>query len=142
MKKQLADPRFVFLYLVISAFVVGVAMTYSFVADLGAWQTVLLLLGGLIGGWATLFTLLEVRRIAKTPKYLADEALEQEPNPYGPRKVIVKPPTGDPCVHHEDYPESAGLTEEQLLFRIADPTPIIEEYLTRRAKKKQQAAAH
>jgi len=125
---------------VISAVVVGGAMTYSALTGLGKWQTTLLLSGALLGAWATLFSFLEMHGIGQTSKDKAEEALLKEANPYGPHTVVVLPPTGSPCVHHEDYPESAGFTEEQLLFRTPDRTPLIEEFLDRRAQKKQNAA--
>lgn len=140
MNKRLLNARFHFLYVVISAVAIGCALTYSFIAGLGSWQTVLVLMGLLLGAWATLFSFLEVRRLAQTPKERADEALTEEPDPYAPRTVVVEPPTGVPYPHHEDYPESAGLEEGQLLSRLTDPTPLIEDFLSRRHKEKQKAA--
>jgi hypothetical protein len=140
MKKLWANARFGFLYLVMAAVVVGCAGTYSLITGLAWWQTALLLIGGLLGAWATLFSLLEIRLIVQTPSDKAEEALLEESNPYGPHNVVVLPPTGDPCPHHEDYPESAGFSEEQLVFRTPDRTPLIEDFLDRRAKRKQKAA--
>lgn len=139
MKRHLADPRFSFLYLVISAVAVGGGLAYSALVGLGKWHTTLLLTGALLGAWETLFTFLEIFRIARGPNDKTDERLQEE-NPYGPHSVVVLPPTGDACPHHEDYPESAGLTEEQLLFRTPDRTPFIEDFLDRRAQRKQKTA--
>jgi len=139
MNKYLANARFIFLYAVISAVVVGIVMTYSWVVDLAWFQTALALTGGLLGAWATLFTLLEIRRIARKARGQAEEPIN-EADLYVPKTVVVLPPTGDPCPHHEDYPESAGFSEEQLVFRTPDRTPLIEDFLDRRAAKKQQAA--
>jgi hypothetical protein len=113
-------------------------MTYSLVANLSRFQTTLALTGGLLGAWATLFTLLEIRRIARKARGLTEDPI----NPadlYVPKTVVVLPPTGDPCPHHEDYPESAGFSEEQLVFRTPDRTPIIEDFLERRAARKAKA---
>jgi len=140
MNKHLANARFSFLYVIISAVAVGIVMTYSLIAGLAIWQTALALTGGLLGAWATLFTLLEIRRIAQTPEDRAAEALIEQENPDAMPTVVVLPPTGDPCPHHEDYPESAGFSEEQLVFRTPDRTPLIEDFLDRRAQKKQKAA--
>lgn len=140
MNKHLANARFSFLYVFISAIAVGIAMTYSLIAGLAWWQTALVLIGGVVGACATLFTVLEVRRIAQTPEQRAAEALIEQENPDALPPVVVLPPTGDPCPHHEDYPESAGFSEEQLVFRTPDRTPLIEDFLDRRAKRKQQAA--
>jgi hypothetical protein len=139
MNKHLLNARFSFLYVVISAVAIGCAMTYSFVAGLGSWQTILVLVGLLVGAWATLFSFLEVRRLAQAPKSV-DETFKKEPDPSAPRTVVVEPPTGAPYPHHEDYPESAGLEEGQLLSRLTDPTPLIEDFLSRRHKEKQKAA--
>ena len=125
--------KFAFLYVVVSAPVIACVMIYSAIGGLTWWQTLLLLSGGLIGAWATLFSLLEVRRLAQTPKDRADEGLD-EPNPYCSRCVTVEPPTGDPCPHHEDYPESAGFDQGQLTSRIPDATPFVEKFLSRQRK--------
>jgi hypothetical protein len=130
--------RFAFLYVAISAPVVACVMAYSAIGGLRWWQSLLLLLGGLIGAWATVFSFLEVRRIAQTPQDRADEALKAA-TPYVSRTVVVAPPTGDPCPHHEDYPESAGFDQSQLTSRIPDETPFIERLLNRRSEKKQLA---
>lgn len=139
MNTRLINARFSFLYVVISAVAVGCAMTYSFVAGFGRWQTVLLLVGALLGAWATLFSFLELRRLTQTPNG-DDEVFKKEPDPYAPRTVVVQPPSGVPCPHHEDYPESAGLEEGQLVSRLTDPTPLVEDFLNRRSKQKQKAA--
>ena len=140
MNNQLLNARFSFLYVVISVAAVGCAMTFSWIADLNRLQTVLLLMGGLLGAWATLFSLLEIRRLAQKSKSV-DEALKEEADPYAPRTVVVGPPTGAPYPHHEDYPESAGLEEGQLCSRLTNPTPLIEDFLNRRSKTKQKAHA-
>ena len=72
MNKYLANARFFFLYVAISAVVVGIVMTYSLVTDLPRFQTALALTGGLLGAWATLFTLLEIRRIARKARGQAE----------------------------------------------------------------------
>ena len=140
MNKHLSNARFSFLYGVIFAVAVGCTMTFSLIAGLNWWRTVLLVTGGLLGAWATLFSFLELRRLAQKPNSV-DEALQEEKDPYAPRTVVVEPPTGVPYPHHEDYPESAGLVQGQLCSRLPDPTPLIEEFLNRRSREKQKAHA-
>lgn len=127
--------RFAFLYVAISALVVACGMTFSGVAHLTGGQTVLLLCGLLVGAWATVFSLLEVRRITRTAKNGADEALDQAANPYFSRTVVVKPATGEPYPHHEYFTESQGFDQGQLTSRLPDATPIIESFLARRRTK-------
>lgn len=131
--------KFAFLYLAISAVVVACAMTFSGIVGLAWWQTVLLLIGGLVGAWATVFSFLEVRRLGQTAMNTADQALEENANPYSSRTVAVDPPTGDPYPHHEDYPESQGLDQGQLTSRLPDATPFIDSFLRHGRNKKQEA---
>ncbi len=133
------ERRFAFLYVVISAIVVACVMGYSALAGLLWWQSLLLLIGGLIGAWATLFTFLEVRRLAQDQNS-AGEALREEEDPYAPRTVVVAPPTGEPYPHHEDFPESAGFDQGQLTSKLAAETPFLERFLSRRRSEKQLAA--
>jgi len=114
-------------------------MTYSWIAGLATWQTVSLLIAGLIGAWATLFSFLEVSGIAQRAKS-ADEVFKKEVDPYAPRTVVVEPPTGEPYPHHEDYPESAGLDQGQLTSDLIGSTPFIDTFLSRRRHEKQKAA--
>jgi hypothetical protein len=134
------EEKFAFLYVVISAVAVGCAMTYSFIAGLAWWQTMLVLIGGLSGAWATVFSFLEIRRLAQTPKDAADEALKEEADPYTSRAVFVEPPTGDPYPHHEDYAESAGLDQGQLTSQLPDSSPLLDTFLSRRRSQKQKVA--
>lgn len=119
--------KFDFLYIVISAVAFGVAMTYSLMTGLGWLQTTLLVIGMLIGALATVFCVLEVRRLAQTPEQRAGEILTEDVDPYLPRTVVVAPPTGDAQVHHEYYPESAGLDQGQLTSSLRDQTPLFEK---------------
>jgi hypothetical protein len=127
--------KFAFLYVAISALVLGCAMTFSGIVGLTWSQTALLLVGLLIGAWGTLFSLLEVRRLARTAMNSADEALEEGANPYTPRTIVVEPPTGEPYPHHEDYAESQGFDQGQLTSRLPDATPFIGSFLRRRRKQ-------
>ena len=131
------EERFAFLYVVISAAAIGCAMTYSWIASLNRWQTVLLVIGCLIGAWATVFSFLEVRRIAKSGKSAA-ESVQEEVDLYPSRTVVVAPPTGDPYPHHEDYSESAGLDQGQLTSQLTGSTPFTEGLLSRRRNEKQE----
>ncbi len=126
--------KWAFLYVLISVPAIAGATTYSWIHGLGGWQTVLLWIGCLLGAWATLFSFLEVRRLARSPKDTAEEARQEEPNPYGPRTLVVRPETGDAQVHHEYYPESAGFDQGQLTSQISGSTPFVEEFLNRRKK--------
>lgn len=138
MRRQLSIARFAFLYLVASAAAVGCAMTYSWITSLGTWQTILLVTGCLIGAWATVFTFLEVSGLAQTGKS-ADEAVQEEPDPYAPRTVVMGPPTGEPYPHHEDHVESSGFDQGQLTSRLTESTPFIDALLSRRPEEKQKA---
>jgi hypothetical protein len=133
--------KFAFLYVAISALAVACAMTFSGIVGLTTLQTVLLLIGLLIGAWGTVFSFLEIRRIARTAMNKADEALEEAANPYSSRTVVVKPPTGEPYPHHEYFTESQGLDQGQLTSRLPDAMPFIDSFLSRRRSKK-QAATH
>ena len=85
----------------------------------------LLLIGGLFVAWGIVFTFLELRLLAQTPKERAGDILPEEKEPYGP--VTVQPATGDPYPHHEDYPESVGFDQGQLTSRISGSTPFVED---------------
>ncbi len=130
------EPKFAFLYVVISTAVIAGVMTFSGIAGLAWWQSVLLLVGCLIGGWATLFSLLELRGLAQTPK---DRTSEEDADPYAARTVVVAPATGEPYPHHEDYVESQGFDQGQLTSRIPDSTPFVDRLLSRRDKKEMAA---
>jgi len=134
-----SEPRFAFLYVVISAVAVACVMIYSAIAGLAWWQTSLLLIGCLVGAWGTLFSFLEVRGLPQTPKNRAGEALQEYADPYLPRTVIVAPPTGEPYPHHEDYAQSSGLDQGQLTSQLPDLTPFVDRFLSRRSTKKQKA---
>jgi hypothetical protein len=106
-------------------------MAFSLVHRLGWTERVLLLIGGLFVAWGILFTFLELRRLAQTPKERAEDIVAEEKERYGP--VTIQPPTGDPYPHHEDYPESAGFDQGQLTSRISGSTPFIEDLVHRQA---------
>jgi hypothetical protein len=100
-------------------------MTFSLMHRLGWTERVLLLIGGISVAWGILFTFLEIRRLAQTSKERAEDILAEEKERFGPE--TIKPPTGDPYPHHEDYPESAGFDQGQLTSRISGSTPFIED---------------
>ncbi len=133
------EEKFAFLYAVIAAIAVGCAMTFSWIVGLVWWQAVLLVIGCLIGAWATLFSFLEVHRLNAAPKS-AEEALREEVDPYASRSVVVDPPTGDPYPHHEDYAQSSGQDQGQLTSRLTDSTPFVDAIMNRRRMAKQTAA--
>jgi len=122
--------RFAFLYVVIFAAALATVMTYSGLAGLSWWKSVLMLIGTVIVGWAILFSVLEVRRLGKSEKDVAAER-EADVNPYTSREVVVKGPTNDPYPHHEDYVESQGFDQGQLTSRIPDTTPLVDKFLKR-----------
>ena len=132
------NERFAFLYVVIAAGALASAMIYSGIAGLTLAQTILAVIGAVVVGWAILFSILEVRRLAKTPAEAA-QALEEASNPYTPRTVVVDPPTADPYPHHEDYTQSSGCDQGQLTSRIPDTTPLIARLLGRRRGEMQKA---
>jgi hypothetical protein len=131
------EEKFAFLYVVIAAGAIASAMVYSAIAGLSWLQNLLLLVGCLIVGWAILFSVLEVRRIASTPKNRGEAAFKED---YPDRIVTVEPPTGDPYPHHEDYPQSAGFDQGQLTSRIPNSTPFMDRFLNRQRSKKQPVA--
>ena len=133
------EEKFAFLYVVISAVAVGCAMTYSWIAGLALLPTVLVLTGALIGAWATLFSVLEVRRLNQTPKN-STEGIAEEADPYASRAVAVGPPADEPCPHHEEYPESPGFDQGQRTSRLSGTTPLIDTFLDRQRNRKQKAA--
>jgi len=130
--------KFAFLYAVISVVAIGCAMTFSWIVGLAWWQAALLVIGCLIGAWATLFSLLEIQRLGAKPKS-AEEALSEEADPYASRSVVVDPPTGDPYPHHEDYAQSSGQDQGQLTSRLTGSTPFVDAILSRRRMAKQTA---
>ena len=130
--------RFAFLYAVIAAAAIASVMIYSSMAGLAGWPRLLMLIGTVIVGWAVLFSFLEVRRLAQTPKNRADEALV-DANPYHSRIVVVEPPTGEATPHHEDHPESPGLDQGQLTSQLPDSMPFIDTFFSRGRDKKQKA---
>lgn len=126
--------KFAFLYVAISAIAVTCAMTFSGIAGLSRFQTVLLLIGALIGAWGTLFSVLEVRRIARAAMKKADHGA-WDGDPYYSRTLAVKPPTGEPYPHHEYFTESQGLDQGQLTARTPGGTPLIDSFLSRKRNK-------
>ena len=127
--------KWVFLYALFSVAAIAGATTYSWIHGLRGWETVLLWIGCLLGAWATLFSFLEMRRLGQSPKEQADEVLGPEADPYIPRNVEVRPETGDAQVHHDFYPEIAGLDQGQLTSQLSGTTPLVDSFLERRRKK-------
>lgn len=78
--------------------VVTCVVLYTLIADLPG---LLLLIGCLIVVWAIIFSFLEVGRIAARSKKTTgpDEAVD----PDAPRRVLVEPPTGEPCIHRQAF---------------------------------------
>ena len=131
------NERFAFLYVVIAAGATASAMIFSGLAGLVWWQSILTVIGAVVVGWAVLFSILEVRRLAQTPNEAA-KALENASNPYSTRTVVVEPSTADPYPHHEDYVQSSGFDQGQLTSRIPDTTPFLNRF--ERLKEKQTAS--
>jgi len=128
------NERFAFLYVVIAAGATASAMIYSGIAGLAWSRSLLMVIGAVVVGWAVLFSVLEVRRLAQTPDEAA-KAREDASNPYSARTVVVvEPPTADPYPHHEDYVQSSGFDQGQLTSRIADTTPFIGKFEKRGRK--------
>jgi hypothetical protein len=99
----------------------GVAIL-SMVVSFIWWQSLLLAMGMSLVVWGITFTVLEVRRIAGIHRTL-DEVVAYR-NQCG--AVVVQPPTGDACPHHEDYPESPGMDQGQLTSNLQGSTPLID----------------
>jgi hypothetical protein len=101
-----------------------ISMLLSFVW----WQSLLLATGISLVVWGITFTVLEVRRIAdiSTPRRTLDET---EAYRNRPRAVFVQSPTGDACLHHEDYAESPGMDQGQLTSSLGGSTPLVDRLL-------------
>jgi|SRR5271165_4561058 len=118
-KSFASERRFGFLYFVISAAAIATVMTFSGIAGLAWWQSLLMGITTCGVGWALLFSVLEMRRLGNS------EGPKEDPDPYPARRVTVAPPTRDPYPHHEDYVESQGFDQGQLTSRIPDETPFV-----------------
>ncbi len=129
------EEKFAFLYVVISIVAIASATTYSWIAGLAWWLAVPLVVACVVAGCAVVFSFLEVRRLAQTPKERAEEMLKPEADPYTSRTLVVRPETGDAQVHHEYYPESQGLDQGQLTSQLSGTTPFVEEFLHRHKRK-------
>lgn len=128
--------KFTFLYVIGSAVAITCAIAYSLIAGLTGLQSLLLLTGSVLVACAAVFCLLEMRRAAPRAKTSADEAFKEDADLYASRTVDIKPPTGDPYPHHEDYTESAGFDQGQLTARIPGSTPFVDKFLESREKKR------
>ena len=64
------------------------------------------------------------RKAALRSKPTVDKEFEDA---YGPRKVELKPPSGEAYPHHEYFTESAGFDQSQLTARIPGSTPFIDD---------------
>lgn len=120
------EEKFTFLYIAISAVAITCAVAYSLIANLGLFQSSLLLTGALVVGCAFVFSYMEIRRI--TRPFKAAGKSDAEPDPYGPRKLKIAEPTKDAYPHHEDYVESQGFDQSQLTARIPGSTPFVDRF--------------
>lgn len=131
--------KFAFLYGSTAAVTATCVITYSLIARLVWWQSLLLLIVCLFGVWMIVFSFLEVYRATRNAKNTASEALDADTDPYASRTVTVGPPTGEPYPHHEDYAESPGLDQGQLTSQLPDWTPFMGRFPNLRRDKKQKA---
>lgn len=129
-KLTAVPPRFGFLYVVIAAVAVATVMTYSGIVGLVWWQSGLMIVGAVIVGWAALFSILEVRRLAGMGEAPGD-------NGYPSRELVVEPPTGEAYPHHEDHAESPGYDQTQLTSRIRETTPLVDKLFNKARKSPQ-----
>ncbi len=127
--------RSAFIYGAVTAVVLTCLGMYSLLADLTAWQTLLLLAGSLIVTWTILFTVLEMLRLARQSNAGGSQALIEDEELDLPRVVVVRPSTGDPYPHHEHYAESGGLDQGQLTSQLPE-SPLIIELIRRRRRNK------
>jgi len=123
--------KFAFLYGVAAAVTITIVAIYSLVASLTWFQGLMLLAGCLLVIWTLVYSVLEMH--SRDREEGSATRLEQ-PDPYGPRKVVIAPPTGEPYPHHETYAESAGFDQGQLTSRIPGSTPFIDEEKPREEK--------
>jgi hypothetical protein len=84
--------------------------------------------------WGIIFTVLEVRRIAGISMA---HRTRDEVEAYQNRRpaVLVQPPTGEACPHHEDHAESPGLDQGQLTSALQGTTPLIDRLLQARQRR-------
>lgn len=130
--------KFTFLYGAVSAVAITCAIAYSMFASLAWLQSLLLLIGCLFVGCALVFTFIEVHRAAGASKKTG-EVLNEDADLYASRTVDIRPPTGEPYPHHEDFAESAGLDQGQLTSRIPGSTPFLDVFSSRRSRKQKAA---
>jgi len=129
------EEKFTFLYVVIAAIAITCAIAYSLIANLGPVQSSLLLAGALLVGGAFVFSYMEIRRITRPPASVDTRKLDEDPDPYGPRKLTIAAPTKDAYPHHEDYVESRGLDQSQLTARIPGSTPFLGRFFGEKEEK-------
>jgi hypothetical protein len=129
--------RITFVFVVVTAVIVTSIVSYGLMAALTSWESLVLLMGTLILVWAIVFTILEMYRLARLPKNGSGQAvIEDEDDLDFPRTVVVQPPTGEPCPHHEYYPESPGLDQGQLTSQLPGSTLWIGELMDIWRRKK------
>jgi hypothetical protein len=126
--------KFAFVYGVVGVGTLVATAAFAALADLSWLQGLLIFIGCLSVGWAILFTILEVRRLAQSAREREEEALLSSSNPYVSHSVAIDPSTGDPYPHHEDYGESCGQDQGQRTSRLPGTTPLIDR-LVKRARE-------
>lgn len=114
--------KYAFLYGVAAAIAATGVIVYSLIASLNWWQTSLLLIGCVLVVWTVVFSVLEMNWGDRNKKGEA-KSLNEEPDPYASRTVVIGPPTGEPYPHHEDHAESPGLDQGQLTSQLPDSLP-------------------
>ncbi len=123
--------RVVFTVGTISAIVATCIILFTLQAGWKWPQALVLLIGSLVLVWAILFSFMELRRVATGSPAITGPREEFDPD--APRRVTVRPPTGNPEPHHEHYPESPGQDQGQLTSRL-EGTPSLREMLRRRGE--------
>jgi len=127
--------RVAFPYAVASTVTISLVIGVATMAGLLWWETLIGALGACLFISMIIFTLFEVRRIAGISRSHAERLRdEQEADREARHTVIVQPPTGQPYPHHENDPGTEGFDQGQLTARIPCSTPVVEEWLSKRAK--------
>ena len=128
-----------FLYVVLTAIALTGIVLYSLTEKLSWSQIMLLSAGSLLVIWAIVFTFVEVQRIAGQSQKSIVQSFDEADDWDLPRRVVVEPPTDEPCPHHEDHAGSEGLDQGQLTSQLSGTTPLIAE-LRDRAQRKKRAS--
>jgi len=131
--------RVVFPYVMVFAVMVSFIAGFGMMAGLRNWEVLLWSAGACLVVGGIIFTFFEVRRLAGISKSNAELAREEADADRLTRYVVVvEGPTGESYPHHEDHPGSPGSDQGQLTSRGPEGTPWIEDWLSRRQRRRKR----